>query len=1131
MRFLQGIVGPGAVALSLSLMLCSSTTNAWSVGAEYEVIVSEGDAPPRGNGTIAGFSTLRLSDADDVFFFCPLTGTSGGSSDNAGLYLYVDGAGVMTVAREGDPAPDGDGVYSFETNGFTILDINNLGTLAFTIGFKENSSGRTDENGVLADYGSGVVLLAREGDVIPSGNTFQFFYNLALGEGDHVSFFAGIDTDGIYTDLPEQFGWFRIDPDGTVRTLARNGTAAPGGGFINPGNTFPFTSETGHVAFSTLVTGGPNDFGTFRSDGTTLVAIARTGDSFGGDTLHVPSARGIAPDGRVVLNAGLNGNTSPRVILLGDGTTFTEVIRTGDLLPDGSIASVDDFDRVFVNSADEMLLDVTDQSFTRHFVFRDALGNDTHVASVGDVAPNGDGEFQSFTLVEFSELGGVLLDANLINTSSGPFSVEATYYWNGSTLIELFREGDVVDLNGMQEIAYINAHLSGGATDRIAAEIGTVSGLEIMVLATPFVNESFGTAYQLVSGSTITGNLSEAGNDGSSSCDPGTPDLFYSIEVITGPATIEANTCGSSADTALALYNSVQAELDCNTDCGGSPCGGMDACVSATGLSPGTYYLRVSAQGRGQVAGTSGAFQLTATVSGGEGACCLTDLSCMDLLEEDCINAGGLFQGGQTQCSNIECFNDDCEDALPISTGLTSFSTVGATTDGDNDRACEQADDSNGQTYADIWYVYTADCTGTLTVTTCEELGGSADYDSDIKVYSGISCTDQEATIIGCNDDDDDNPCGISNFHSTVRVAVVEGMKYLIRIGGWGSTSDVGTGELLIVCDPMIRACCLPDETCATLMPADCVMAGGVFQIDAQDCASSACANALCVEDVCQTDNGGFASTSDVSTDFVVADNFTLGVTSVVESLCWWGVYADATPTFNSCNDGPGDIFSISYYTGNPPITLVYGPFVANVVGKSTDGTFGSFTKYRYQALHPPIELEAGTEYWIEITNDTPGDCDWYWVQSTQGDGTIFQDQDGDGYEAAESIEGDMAFCLGFGEFTGACCMSDGSCAMLSEDDCDAADGTYQGMLTHCLTEACPQPSSCIADFVDNVTFLPPPDGQVDGADLGYLLSQWGRNPGSIADIVDNVTFQPPADGVVDGADLGYLLSTWGPCK
>jgi len=76
-----------------------------------------------------------------------------------------------------------------------------------------------------------------------------------------------------------------------------------------------------------------------------------------------------------------------------------------------------------------------------------------------------------------------------------------------------------------------------------------------------------------------------------------------------------------------------------------------------------------------------------------------------------------------------------------------------------------------------------------------------------------------------------------------------------------------------------------------------------------------------------------------------------------------------------------------------------------------------------------------------------------------------------------------------------------------------------------------PAPPTCLGDLVSSDTFNPPPDGVIDGADLGALLVRWGRNPGSIADIVSNTTFQPPPDGVVDGADLGVLLSFWGPCQ
>jgi hypothetical protein len=74
-------------------------------------------------------------------------------------------------------------------------------------------------------------------------------------------------------------------------------------------------------------------------------------------------------------------------------------------------------------------------------------------------------------------------------------------------------------------------------------------------------------------------------------------------------------------------------------------------------------------------------------------------------------------------------------------------------------------------------------------------------------------------------------------------------------------------------------------------------------------------------------------------------------------------------------------------------------------------------------------------------------------------------------------------------------------------------------------------PPTCPADIVTLATFQPPGDGQVDGADLAYLLGEWGANPGSLADIVTSATFQPPPDGVVNGVDLAVLLGAWGVCE
>jgi hypothetical protein len=93
------------------------------------------------------------------------------------------------------------------------------------------------------------------------------------------------------------------------------------------------------------------------------------------------------------------------------------------------------------------------------------------------------------------------------------------------------------------------------------------------------------------------------------------------------------------------------------------------------------------------------------------------------------------------------------------------------------------------------------------------------------------------------------------------------------------------------------------------------------------------------------------------------------------------------------------------------------------------------------------------------------------------------------------------------------------SIANPNQDDCD-----NDGIGDACVIasgdpdmnqNAIPDSCECIADL-----FL---DGQVNGADLGALLSQWG--PASASTVSDL-----NRDGNVDGADLGYLLANWGAC-
>ena len=141
--------------------------------------------------------------------------------------------------------------------------------------------------------------------------------------------------------------------------------------------------------------------------------------------------------------------------------------------------------------------------------------------------------------------------------------------------------------------------------------------------------------------------------------------------------------------------------------------------------------------------------------------------------------------------------------------------------------------------------------------------------------------------------------------------------------------------------------------------------------------------------------------------------------------------------------------------------------------------------------------------------------------------------------EAASGISADGTVILGAGRYMGAPTSflvlppvdgpdADGDGVTDGSDNCPAvanplqADCDADGIGDACSEaddfdgNGVPDDCQCLADlFVD---------GQVNGADLSALLSQWGpAKPATASDL--------NRDGRVDGVDLTHLLSTWGACR
>jgi hypothetical protein len=60
-----------------------------------------GDFPPDGNGRFQDFSSLDMNSEGQLAMMALLSGSSGGESDDRGIYFFSEGSGLVTVAREG----------------------------------------------------------------------------------------------------------------------------------------------------------------------------------------------------------------------------------------------------------------------------------------------------------------------------------------------------------------------------------------------------------------------------------------------------------------------------------------------------------------------------------------------------------------------------------------------------------------------------------------------------------------------------------------------------------------------------------------------------------------------------------------------------------------------------------------------------------------------------------------------------------------------------------------------------------------------------------------------------------------------------------------------------------------------
>ncbi len=442
-----------------------------------------------------------------------------------------------------------------------------------------------------------------------------------------------------------------------------------------------------------------------------------------------------------------------------------------------------------------------------------------------------------------------------------------------------------------------------------------------------------------------------------------------------------------------------------------------DNWVGVSFVSPNRARLLQPGGGVNSTATTPGGGAVLGNCPGAGGDCCTADgtpgcddVDCCDAvcgIDPFCCDTAWDSICANEACSNFpavcDCCpepggNDACVDRLDIFEGSTPYTNIGATTDGPS--PC-------GGLGSDIWYNYTATCTGVVTVTTCPPNGG-ANYDSAIAAYDGCGCP--VGAPLACNDDF----CGLQ---TQITFPVVAGNCYKLQVGGFNGSQGSGTISLTcgVPCDDL--ACpggsLLEPEPCGSDTNGGCNSAPPAFT------------NAACGDTWCGT-AWAAGGTRDTDWYLVCHGGGTLSATLVSEAqnLCF------IVDGISTC--APVVVGQIGCSNTCDPIQdasadLPAGQYVVFVAAGGCDGS----------GIFDGNPCGTTNDYYVTISC-AGGGCD----------------------SNADCLPGEV--CVnGCCVPTGACCFSDGACVdAITAGECTAQGGNYQGDNTMCA--AGPGSNCCV---------------------------------------------------------------------
>ncbi len=429
------------------------------------------------------------------------------------------------------------------------------------------------------------------------------------------------------------------------------------------------------------------------------------------------------------------------------------------------------------------------------------------------------------------------------------------------------------------------------------------------------------------------------------------------------------------------------------------------------------------------------------------GACCLPT-GCVEGYDTDtCAAEGGTFGGSGSTCADICC---PPHDGVPLENEPDCGQPNDTVNGGCNDIPNFVVDDTSlytagssvwgtslwdGNTRDTDWYAY-------------EHLGGDlnfcviADFIAQpLVIYQGnpnpadpnYPCDDY-SIVAG-----EAAPAACEEFCLTV-VNAQPGMYWLWMGPDFDLNEPFACGKayLASVYTEQTGACCFPDESCQQLDEATCTGQGGAFQGPGSDCAPNPCCTAVeCPvgaadenEPDCGTPedtvNGGCNSLPNYVADETSLYNAgsTVCGTSLYNGSTRdtdWYLYNHVGGDINFCVTADFLVQPLIIYQGNP------------------DPQDPNYPCDDYTILAGETAPSDCGEFCLTVTDATPG-LYWLWVGPSFDSGTF--DCEGE-YVATVSTA-----------VTGACCV-DTTCQQITQAECDALEGIYQGDATTCFPNPC----------------------------------------------------------------------------